>query len=161
MLGCLQESASRSTNDRNQVERLSPQVLLDLNLPPDLLLDLAIDDLRFGQAFQRDNEMRCGLGACQVDPTKLSFTEGSANGESSEGQGDGASSSKLALVRPAPRNRSSLKHQASAHPDAALSISNTLLASPATPTSSFSSASSPPSYRPNSTFFIPPAAAAV
>jgi hypothetical protein len=57
----------------------SPEVLLDLNLPPDLFLHLVLQDLRLDQAFQGDDVPRRGLCPRQVDSTEFPTSEGFAD----------------------------------------------------------------------------------
>lgn len=60
----------------------SPQILLDLDLPPDLLLHLSLNNLRLMQTFESDDEVGRCLGPRQVYPTELPFPKRSTNGES-------------------------------------------------------------------------------
>jgi hypothetical protein len=57
----------------------SPEVLLDLNLPPDLFLHLVLQDLCLDQAFQGDDVPRRGLCPRQVDSTEFPTSEGFAD----------------------------------------------------------------------------------
>ena len=57
----------------------SPEVLLNLNLPPDLFLHLVLQDLRLDQAFQGDDVPRRGLCPRQVDSTEFPTSEGFAD----------------------------------------------------------------------------------
>lgn len=57
----------------------SPEVLLNLNLPPDLFLHLVLQDLCLDQAFQGDDVPRRGLCPRQVDSTEFPTSEGFAD----------------------------------------------------------------------------------
>jgi hypothetical protein len=59
-------SDQRVSERRSAQEGDGPKVGLDLDLPPDLLLDLALDELRLVQAFEREDVLFL-LGPDHVD----------------------------------------------------------------------------------------------
>ena len=52
-----------------------PEVTLDLNLAPELLLDLALDELVLVEALEGDDVLWFDLGAGHVDATELALAE--------------------------------------------------------------------------------------
>ena len=56
-----------------------PEVLLDFNLPTDLLLHSGLDDLRLVEAFESEDVFWLDLGADHVNSTKFAFAERAAN----------------------------------------------------------------------------------
>jgi hypothetical protein len=61
-----------------------PEMGLDLDLAPDLLLDLVLDDLGFVQTFEGEDILRWGAGADHVDTAEFAFSEGLADFEVGE-----------------------------------------------------------------------------
>lgn len=64
---------------------------LDLNLPPDLFLNLVLDQLFLVQALEGDNVMRFGLGPRHVDAAKLALAERATDLERRERKRDSRS----------------------------------------------------------------------
>lgn len=64
---------------------------LDLNLPPDLFLDLVLDQFFLVQALEGDNVMRFGLGPRHVDAAKLALAERATDLERRERERDSGS----------------------------------------------------------------------
>lgn len=60
---------------------------LDLNFPPDLFLDLVLDQLFLVQALEGDNVVRFGLGPRHVDAAKLALAERATDLERRERKG--------------------------------------------------------------------------
>lgn len=86
MLGWLKEwgyqlSCHVLATMEGQLENL-PQVLLNLNLPSDLLLHLSLNDFLFVQALQRHDEMRSSFRSCQVDSSEFALSQRSADSKS-------------------------------------------------------------------------------
>lgn len=85
MLGWLKEwgyqlSCHVLATSEGQLENL-PQVLLNLNLPSNLFLYLALDDFLLVQALQRHDEMGGSFRSCQVDSSEFALSQRSTDGE--------------------------------------------------------------------------------
>lgn len=75
----------KGRREKDEDER---EVRLDLDLAPDLLLDLVLDNLFLVEALEGDDVLWLGLGASHVDTAKLALAEGLANLERRQREGD-------------------------------------------------------------------------
>lgn len=80
--GCLRHHPSnttRLTKGLYATNGYAPQVLLDLNLPTNLLLHLALDDFGLVETFEGEDVAWGALGADHVHAAKLAFSEWTAH----------------------------------------------------------------------------------
>ena len=72
-----------STGDRDETtcDEGVPEILLDFDFTPDLLLHLAGDDLRLVQTLERDDKMRGGFGSREINSAEFALSERSADSE--------------------------------------------------------------------------------
>jgi hypothetical protein len=79
MLGCLEKKNTGSSSAREGCQDVkashAPEVALDLDLPPDLLLDLGRHKLVLIHALESDDVVGCDLCPSQVDSTELALSE--------------------------------------------------------------------------------------
>lgn len=66
-----------------------PQVALNLNFSPQLLLNLSFHQLFLVQTFKCDDEFGLGSGPCHVDPSELSLSQRSTNLEGTQSKSRG------------------------------------------------------------------------